>query len=32
MATVMVFIFGWRSIHTVAIAPLFSTRTNSLMA
>src|SRR5439155_1512114 len=32
MATVIVFIFGWRSIHTVAIAPFRSTRRNSLIA
>jgi hypothetical protein len=31
MATVMVFIFGCRSIHSVAIGPAFSTRRNSLM-
>src|SRR5215470_20107968 len=30
IATVMVFIFGWRSIHSVATGPRCSTRRNSL--
>ena len=31
MATVIVFILGWRSIQSVATGPFFSTRRNSLM-
>jgi hypothetical protein len=31
MATVIVFILGWRSIQSVAIGPFFSTRRNSLI-